>query len=73
MNSFYVNIKLYTDDTVIYTSESSTQEIKTSLQECLDYVDNWCNLNRLYMNMKKTKIQDVVFICSVGSRTFNSE
>ena len=32
------------------------QQVQCALQQCADYVYNWCILNRLYINMKKTKI-----------------
>ena len=53
---FNVKLKMYADDTVIYAHGNSVSEVKKNLQLCLDYVYDWCILNRLYMNMKKTKI-----------------
>ena len=53
---FDVNIKMYADDTVIYSSGTSVCDVQKTLQSCLDYVYKWCLTNRLYMNMKKTKI-----------------
>ena len=53
---FNVHIKMYADDTVVYSSGKSIAEVQNTLQSCLDYVYKWCITNRLYMNMKKTKI-----------------
>ena len=55
-NIFNINEKMYADDTVIYASGNSIPEVHRTLPLCLDYVYNWCISNRLYMNMKKTKI-----------------
>ena len=55
-NIFNVNIKMYADDTVIYASGKDMQEVRNTLQTCSTYVYNWCFENRLYINMKKTKI-----------------
>ena len=53
---FNVKLKMYADDTVIYAHGNSVPEVQQNLQLCLDYVYDWCILNRLYMNMKKKKI-----------------
>ena len=53
---FDVRLKMYADDTVIYAHGRSVDEVRQSLQPCLNYVYKWCIKNRLYMNMKKTKI-----------------
>ena len=47
---------MYADDTVIYAHGSSITDVQRTLQSCLNYVHKWCISNRLYMNMKKTKI-----------------
>ena len=52
---YNVGLKMYADDTVIYTCGKSTVEVQKTLPSCMDYVYNWCVINRLYMNMKKTK------------------
>ena len=51
-----VKIKMYADDTVIYTSGKNMKDVQNTLQLCSNYVQNWCTNNRLYINMKKTKI-----------------
>ena len=53
---FDVQLKMYADDTVIYAHGRTVSEVQNTLQSCLNYVYNWCITNRLYMNMKKTKI-----------------
>ena len=53
---FNVSLKMYADDTVIYAHGRSVNEVQNILQSCLNYVYKWCIGNRLYMNMKKTKI-----------------
>ena len=53
---FNVDLEMYADDTVIYALGSLVMEVHKTLQSCLDYVYEWCIVNRLYMNMKKTKI-----------------
>ena len=52
---FNVGLKMYADDTVIYAHGKSVSEVQNTLQTSLDYVYKWCIVNRLYMNMKKTK------------------
>ena len=47
---------MYADDTVIYATGATVSEVQETLQHCLDYVYKWCITNRLYMNMKKTKV-----------------
>ena len=51
-----LNVKMYADDTVIHTSDKNVYDVQLKLQNCLNYVNDWCVENRLYMNMKKTKI-----------------
>ena len=53
---YNINITMYADDTMIYTSGISVTDVQMTLQSCLNYVYQWCIQNRLYMNMKKTKI-----------------
>ena len=55
-NIYDVKIKMYADDTVIYTSGSCMPDVQKVLQKCSNYVNKWCIMNRLYMMMKKTKI-----------------
>ena len=53
---FDVDIKMYADDTVFYATGRNRQEVCNTLQMCSNYVYDWCIVNRLYINMKKTKI-----------------
>ena len=46
---------LYADDTIIYTSGSTIEEVKSRLQSCLDSICNWYHSNRLHINIKKCK------------------
>ena len=46
---------LYADDTIIYTSGSTINEVKTRLQCCLDSISHWYRSNRLHINIKKCK------------------
>ena len=48
--------QLYADDTVIYNSGSSIDDIKISLQNNIDKFAKWCIINKLTINTKKTKI-----------------
>ena len=47
---------MYADDTVLYATGKNVNDVQFILQDCTNYVHNWCIVNRLYMNMKKTKI-----------------
>ena len=49
------HISLYADDTVIYCSGANPKEIKKALQEDLERVVNWMEINRLVLNKEKTK------------------
>ena len=51
-----VNFQLYADDTVIYCSGKNSCDVKTKLQKCFNKFINWCNINQLSINTKKTKI-----------------
>ena len=47
---------MYADDTVLYCSHVSKKLVRKGMQSDLDRVQNWCNRNRLTLNVKKTKI-----------------
>ena len=49
------NYQFYADDTVLYASHSDELEAHGTIQHDLNRVVNWCNLNRITMNIKKTK------------------
>ena len=57
-------IKLYADDTVLYVSADRLVDACNKLQSNLEELAQWCTLNRLSINVKKTKC--MVF----GSRRF---
>lgn len=48
-------IKLYADDTVIYNSHSNIDQACMTLQADLDIFGNWCAINKLTINTKKSK------------------
>ena len=49
------HISMYADDTVIYCSGANPKEIKKALQEDLERVVTWMDINRLILNKEKTK------------------
>lgn len=49
------NMKLYADDTVIYTRAKSLHVATNILQQDLNHFAKWCNSNKLTINAKKTK------------------
>ena len=58
-------IKLFADDTVLYTSSDSVDTAKDLLQMDLNALDIWCKQHKLSINTSKTK--SVLF----GSKKFN--
>ena len=58
-------LRLYADDTVIYTTGKNVKETQEVLQVLLNTFENWCNINALTINTKKTifHIFCVDFIC----------
>ena len=54
-------IVLYADDTVIYTTAKSQQEIENNLTEDFGRVANWMQENDLVTNMKKGKTECMLF------------
>ena len=46
---------MYADDTVVYTSAKTIDEGFTTLENNLHSIINWCNNNRLTLNVGKTK------------------
>ena len=49
-------IKLYADDSVLYQSGVNALEASTKLQKSLDTFCLWCDVNKLTINTKKTKL-----------------
>ena len=50
-------IMLYADDTVIYFSHSSVQELQCQLERRMNKLFTWCNINKLTINLSKTKYE----------------
>ena len=50
-----LQVSLYADDTVIYTSNSDVAQACNLLQQDLDLLQYWCEINKLTINCKKTK------------------
>ena len=48
-------VSLYADDTVIYTSISGVDQACNVLQQDLNLLQNWCEMNKLTINCKKKK------------------
>ena len=48
-------VSLYADDTVLYYSNSNMDIVRVSIQEDLIELSNWCRMNKLTINCKKTK------------------
>ena len=50
-----VKILLYADDTVIYFAHEDPHIACTTVEKALNSIQNWCNQNKLMINLKKTK------------------
>ena len=50
------NIKLYADDSVLYPSGLNSEEAAVKLQDSQDKFCVWCDINKLTINTKKTKL-----------------
>ena len=48
-------VSLYADDTVVYISHNDIKYAESLLQQDLILLYNWCNMNKLTINVKKTK------------------
>ena len=49
MSSFAVEacvLNIYADDVIIYTSETSKDELECRLQVCIDNISNWYSMNK---------------------------
>ena len=49
-------VRLYADDTVIYTTNNSEDVAHNIISNELDIVTRWCDMNQLTMNLSKTKV-----------------
>ena len=47
---------MYADDTVLYLSSNYTKEVRRKLQSDLINIEKWCMVNKLSLNVSKTKI-----------------
>ena len=54
-NADNVKILLYADDTVLYASDENPAIALSDLQEGVDDFVDWCNKNKLSLNVEKTK------------------
>ncbi len=61
---------MFADDTAIYTSSDTKEELELILQDNLHSVSEWLHYNRLSINAKKTK---VMMICSQTKITNQQE
>ena len=46
-------VYMYADDTTIYTTGNSTDEVVIALQVILDQLQTWCQKNRLFIHEGK--------------------
>ena len=49
------NIVMYADDTTLYVSASTILEVQTKLQSDFNAIGKWIRINKLYLNVEKTK------------------
>ena len=49
------HMKLFADDLIVYSSSDSVGNIKTILKKQMRLVEKWLNVNKLKLNIKKTK------------------
>ena len=49
-------LNMYADDVIIYTSETSKDELECRLQVCIDNISNWYSMNKLCINNKKFNV-----------------
>ena len=50
------DIPLYADDTVLTCSAESLKDLTTSVQDDINILKKWCDVSKLTINVKKTKI-----------------
>jgi len=49
------NIKMFTDETLIYVSGESSANLEVKLITVFNIIEHWMNINKLKMNARKTK------------------
>jgi len=66
VKSYDLNPHLYADDTQIYefSQPATTEELQSSVSQCISAVGDWMSSNRLQLNPSKTK----VLWCTSGRR-----
>ena len=57
-----IKISLYADDAVVYITSNDQTTMQVQLQAAVTDVDKWCSLNRINLNVSKTKM------CCYGTR-----
>ena len=50
------NVKLYADDTVLYNFGNNVEDVTLNMQTSLNNFCQWCKVNKLTINTKKTKL-----------------
>ena len=50
------NVDMYTDDSTISACGKNVQEIELKLNNDLQEISNWCDKNRMVVNVEKTNI-----------------
>ena len=61
VNHLNVNTKakLYADDLVLYSTEKDPKIAYTNVQHDLDRLTGWCKLDKMTINAKKIKSNDI--------------
>ena len=49
-------LNMYADDVIIYTSETSKDELECRLQVCIDNISNRYSMNKLCVDNKKSNV-----------------
>ena len=55
-----VTVDMYADDSTITATGKSIQSVKPSLNNDLQEISNWCDENRMVINVEKTKIMIII-------------
>ena len=61
---------MYADDTVLYCASKNNKEVRKNLQCDLNNIERWCKVNKLSLNVSKTKI--MTFMSDHKRKTFTS-
>lgn len=49
------NVELFADDTLIYVTGESCEELNRKMNNVLQIIEKWMTLNKLKLNAEKTK------------------